>query len=172
MPETQRVFFALWPDAAVRAGLASLAQSRALLPGARRVPPEHLHLTLAFIGGVEAAQRQRLETAAARVQAAGFELTLAGHVHFARAQVGCLAVAPLPALLNLQARLLAALADEGVALKSATFRPHVTIARRLVHAPAWPDYAPYRWRVREFVLVDSRRGAVPAYTVIGRWPLA
>ncbi|MBS0003448.1 MAG: RNA 2',3'-cyclic phosphodiesterase, partial [Thioalkalivibrio sp.] len=48
----QRVFFALWPDAGLRASLSALA--RGMSANGRPVPTEHLHLTLAFPGTVPA----------------------------------------------------------------------------------------------------------------------
>ncbi|MEK7758301.1 MAG: 2'-5' RNA ligase family protein, partial [Pseudomonadota bacterium] len=53
--ETQRLFFALWPDPVLQQRLAQAAE--ALLPRAagRRVRAENLHCTLVFLGAVEAA---------------------------------------------------------------------------------------------------------------------
>ena len=47
---TQRLFFALWPDAATSVALAALAQQIAAESGGRPTAPGNVHLTLAFLG--------------------------------------------------------------------------------------------------------------------------
>lgn len=67
-----RVFFALWPDAETVEHLSALAgHLMAGLPGTamRIVPTRNLHMTLAFIGAVDAARLAVLETIAAEVSA-------------------------------------------------------------------------------------------------------
>ena len=66
VPETknQRLFFALWPSLELSHELYSVA-GRVLEGDGRRVPPENIHLTLAFLGSVKASFRQCAERAAA-----------------------------------------------------------------------------------------------------------
>src|SRR5712671_240162 len=62
-----RLFFALWPDDAVRAGLARWSRELHALCGGRPTRPENLHVTLAFLGGVEDAGVAEVERAAREV---------------------------------------------------------------------------------------------------------
>ena len=71
----QRLFFALWPDPAVRAALAGVT-ARLTLPRGRLTPPQNLHVTLVFLGAADAARRACVEAAADGVQAEGFTVTL------------------------------------------------------------------------------------------------
>ena len=52
----RRLYFALWPDAALRATIARVAAGPAAVAGGRAVPAADLHVTLAFLGGVPAAR--------------------------------------------------------------------------------------------------------------------
>ena len=53
----QRLFFALWPDPAVRAALAGVT-ARLPLPRGRLTPPQNLHVTLVFLGAAAAVRSQ------------------------------------------------------------------------------------------------------------------
>ena len=71
----QRLFFALWPDPAVRAALAGVT-ARLTLPRGRLTPSQNLHVTLVFLGAADAARRACVEAAADAIQAKGFAVTL------------------------------------------------------------------------------------------------
>jgi len=82
----QRLFFALWPDSAVRRALAK--SSRELL--GRRIKPvpvENLHITLAFAGPVTAPVRDCLEAAAGEIHCAPFELEIDHVGHWPRPRI-------------------------------------------------------------------------------------
>ncbi len=98
--ETQRLFFALWPEPELQQRLARAAA--ALLPHAdgRRVREANLHCTLVFLGAVEAAQRLCLEDAASLVRAEPFTLTLDRLGYFRRPQVAWLGCTTTPAALQ------------------------------------------------------------------------
>lgn len=168
---SQRLFFALWPPAAVRAALQAALTHLSPLPG-RAAHQADWHLTLAFIGDCDAARRDCLLGAAATVQAPGLSLRLDQAGAFAAARVafaGC--SQPPPALAGLVARLHAALVACGWQPEARPFVPHVTLARR--GAP-WPDapLPPVDWPVRDFVLAARRPApATPRYAILRRWPL-
>ena len=62
-----RLFFAAWPDAVAAAELARVAEALAGLAQGKPVPPEKIHLTLAFLGEIDAgAQRSAAEVASKR----------------------------------------------------------------------------------------------------------
>src|ERR1700724_2954341 len=62
---TQRLFFALWPDAATSNALAALAQQVAAESGGRPTAPGNVHLTLAFLGDQPRRIPRELSAAAA-----------------------------------------------------------------------------------------------------------
>src|SRR5258706_4696399 len=63
------MFFALWPDDAVRAQLAHWSRELHAACGGRPTRVENLHLTLAFLGSVEDARGAEVERAANEVVA-------------------------------------------------------------------------------------------------------
>src|ERR1700716_2617420 len=71
---TQRLFFALWPDAPTSDALATLAQQVAAESGGRPTPPGNAHATLAFLGDQPRRGARELSPAAARIAAPAFEL--------------------------------------------------------------------------------------------------
>ena len=76
MADRERLFFALWPDETLRRQLVK-RMARDLRPcGGRRIPPENLHVTLVFLGTLDARQRRRLELAAETVPERAFTLEL------------------------------------------------------------------------------------------------
>jgi RNA 2',3'-cyclic 3'-phosphodiesterase len=165
-----RLFFALWPDAAVRAAL--LAARDGAVQEARPTHPDDLHLTLVFIGDVDPDRLSCIEAAADDVVVAGFELVLAQLETWPRQRVLVAAPGePPPALFSLVAQLQQHLLPCGIVPEPRRYRPHVTLART---APTVPRRAlSIRWSAREFVLVRSgiagRNGG--GYRVLRAWPL-
>jgi 2'-5' RNA ligase len=174
-----RLFFALWPDQAVRsalrdardAGLGSIGQVGP--QPARAIHPDDLHVTLVFIGDVDPALLPCIEAAAADIAAAPFELQL-GRIETWRRQRLLVAVpdAPSDALFGLVGQLEHNLLACGIAPESRRYRPHVTLARRA--GAVEPLGLDVRWPVQGFVLARSgsgRRGSGGGgYEVLRRWP--
>ncbi len=171
-PRGHRLFFALWPPAAIAAALADLALDRV---EGRRSRPQTLHLTLAFLGDVGEERIKALEQLADRVAGSAFvwqidTLGVWGHNRIAWA-----GGAPPWEMLALVDSLRRALSQAGfpVADTKRPFFPHVTLARRVPPRDTQPvRLPPIAWPCREFVLVHSQlspQGA--AYRVIGRWML-
>lgn len=170
-----RLFFAVWPDAAAREALLRLARDTQAVAGGRATAPQSLHVTLAFLGSVEDGRLPGLAAVADAVAATArpFTLTLdRGGGARARGGVAWIeAAAPPEALLQLQARLAAGLAEIGFVPDTRRFRPHVTLARKVVHA-AVPACAPIRWEVTELVLNASEPAPGGSrYTTLATWPL-
>ena len=124
-----RLFVALDLPWEVRERLAALGGG---VPGARWIPAENLHLTLRFIGEVQAWQAEEIDHALAALRGRGFALTLAGVGTFSKAGrptqlwVG---VERNPALDHLQGKIETALQRVGLAAERRRFVPHVTLAR-------------------------------------------
>ncbi len=124
---TRRVFFALWPDAAQREALAHAIRKAVKSCGGRPVPPESLHVTLAFLGSVPESGVPELGSLAREVaeslprEAGPLRLRFDRLVHWKRAQILCaLAGAAAVAEENLAAENVAAenVAAENVAAEN------------------------------------------------------
>jgi len=154
--ETQRLFFALWPDPALQQRLAQAAA--ALLPrdAGRRVREENLHCTLVFLGAVEAAQRLCLEDAASLVRVEPFTLTLDRLGYFRRPQVAWLGCTTIPAALQaLVAGLSYGAASCGFPPEQRPYAVHLTVARKLRRDPGRLPLMPIAWPVNQFALMES-----------------
>lgn len=168
----QRLFFALWPDAEVRAALDVLARQHARRNG-RAVVAENLHITLAFVGGVTSRQRACMEVAAARLVAPAFVLTFDRLGFWPRPRILWAGASVMPAALtDLVAALNTALIPCGYRPESRPFQAHVTLARKAHRPPEIREIPPVVWRADAFCLVESvtgERGS--AYRVLDRWLL-
>src|SRR5271169_5368820 len=73
---SQRVFFALWPDAALRTTMADLAREVARASGGRPTAADRIHLTLAFLGEQPADRVETLRRLGGGLRARAFTLAL------------------------------------------------------------------------------------------------
>jgi RNA 2',3'-cyclic 3'-phosphodiesterase len=174
--KNRRLFFALWPTAAVRERLAAEVHAQAAF--GRAVPARNLHVTAVFLGAVAAERVARVQESALSAQ----KLTLGGkfmlHLEriefWRRSNLICLTAehAP-PQLLSIVAALRAGLRERGFELRDhETFRPHVTLVRDVARAPAAAGVAPVQWPVESFALIESQVGQRGSeYTVLDEWPL-
>jgi len=169
-----RLFFALWPDPASRRALVRATRAAVRHSGGRPVAEDNLHLTLVFLGGVDAPGRGCCEAAADALRAPAFTLTLDTLGHWPRARVlwaGCTQVPP--PLAALAASLAAALVPCGYRPEPRPFRPHVTLARKVACWKGGARADPVSWPVRELCLAASVTDPAGArYRVLRRWPLA
>lgn len=158
MPETARLFLAVWPPPAVCDALAAHQRLWQWPEAARTTPPERLHLTLHFIGAVPAARIDAL-TLGLRTRFAPFELTLAqpevwpGGIAVLRPQQ-----APA-ALQALHAQLARKLHELALPVDARPWRPHVTLARKAQGARRPASNAGIVWPARAgYALVRSLPG--------------
>lgn len=168
-----RLFFALWPDAATRAGLVRWQQTLLPLCGGRAMHAEDVHLTLAFLGDMPLDDLPGVAVVADRVHAEGFELHLdhAGCWRHNRIVWGGTEVPP-PRLEALAQRLRAQLTAAAIAFDGKPFVPHITLLRKAACNASMPVLPPIVWRVGSFVLVRSTGAtAGPRYRVEHTWPL-
>jgi 2'-5' RNA ligase len=173
----RRLFVALDPDDAVRAGAAAaIARLEAAAgPGARGlrfVAPESIHLTLRFLGEVAEERLEGLMESVSATAAAGRALALQvlGLGAFpspARAHAVWLGVGgDLAALTELAASLDRHLRPLGFPAEARGFRPHLTVARTRGRVPglagalqsAATALAPVRWQATTLTLFESHLG--------------
>ena len=172
-----RLFFALWPDTALREAIDATAKSlveRHANDG-RRLRPDRYHLTLQFLGDIPAPRREevlaRAMQAAGQVDVPAFDMLLDHAGGFANARVWWLAPAEVPeGLRTLWDALGVALLQAGQQAKASPgFSPHLTLVRDVgARLPTTP-VAPLRWRIDRFVLVDSQPPR--PYRIVGEWML-
>ena len=162
-----RLFYALWPDADTRAALAAWQASLRGKP----TRADKLHLTLAFLGqrpaGELLALLALLDTLPARAMALEFD-----HVgHFPRLAIAWAGLRqPSPALLQLRAACMSALAGQNLAprVEHDRFTPHVTLARQAPPPAQGQAFAPIAWQAGELVLVESLKSSGDYHIVARR----
>ena len=170
---TSRVFFALVPPSGIRETLGELSARTAQRFHGRAVPPENIHMTLAFIGAWPLARLSCLVDVGARVGAQKMELVLDTLGAFRRAGVAWIGVStPPPGLMHLASALATSLATSGVPIEARRFHPHLTLARRCHGAHAVETAGPYRWVADQVTLLESEtRAEGPRYSPLASWPL-
>lgn len=168
-----RLFFALWPDATTRERIAAAARALSLDAGARAVPGENYHATLAFIGEVPATALPSICDLGAALRSPRLELSFDAYEYWPKPEVVVVAARTIPPpLQRLWQALHAALNERGWALETKRLRPHITVARNVVQAPVLQQMAPFDWPADTFSLVRSDTGGPRSiYTVQDTWPL-
>jgi 2'-5' RNA ligase len=170
----QRIFFALWPDDAVRRQIVDQFRHTPQSKTSARLMRKHnLHITLHFIGNVDAEQRGCMHQAAQQVRGEPFQLSLDRYGHFYRAKVFWLGSEQAPqALFDLYAALGEAIEPCGYRVERRPYAPHVTLLRKLNRPGEMIKPEPIQWSVNEFVMVESVpiEGGVD-YRVIERYAL-
>lgn len=170
-----RVFFALWPDAPVSAELDAAAGELHKLRGGRRSRPDTLHLTLVFIGELDANRLPELLAAAEDIAVPGFDVLFDRTDCWRHNQIAFLGASQTPfALLKLVTQLESRLTARDIPFDRRPYVPHITLLRKADCNPEMtnPALAPIRWPARDFVLVSSSlRSGGALYEQLGRWPL-
>jgi 2'-5' RNA ligase len=164
-PDTTRLFLALWPGPGVRNSLREWRDGWKWPKTASPVRTEQLHLTLHFLGNIPTSRVPELVEGLS-VPFSPFDLRF-GHPVLWPHSVAVLEPNAVPQrLLQLHASLGDALHRLDLPTEAREFRPHVTLARRAGSAEPPAHGRPLRWRVRGYVLVESRPGG---YRVIQRY---
>mgnify|MGYP000476091473 CR=1 FL=1 len=168
--ERQRLFFALWPDEAVRRQLAAYPP---LLKGCggRLVVLENLHITLAFLGSINADTRRCMERAADAISLPAFTLQLDQLGFWRRPQVVWLGSETMPPpLLDLATALKKAMISCHLEPDERPFQAHMTLMRKAHRPPGESSVPPLVWSINEFALVVSEtRPEGVRYEVLSRW---
>ena len=166
---SRRLFFALWPDAEVRAQLSAVARRWTRRP----VADEKLHMTLIFLGQRNEQEVACFRQAASAVQGEPFELQLDYLGGWPRAGIQWLGGSRVPGELpQLVKSLTMALQPCGYEAEKRPFVAHITLARRVRRPKVRTDLEAIHWPVRDFALVESVSADSGArYEVLERWAL-
>lgn len=169
----RRLFFALWPDEAVRQALWKATRSCVKASGGRPVPRENLHLTLAFLGNVPQGLLPELRAAAARLSLPGFRFVLDSAGYWPRPRVAWVAPSRVPRQLpELVAALWRVLEGLPVQADTRPYRPHLTVARKVSRPGELALERSVDWPVSEFCLVQSVTDPTGArYELLARYHL-
>jgi 2'-5' RNA ligase len=169
-----RIFFALWPNDALRDSLHHASKTIPVERPARRVPQYNLHLTLHFIGNVYFDQMACLQQQARLVKAAAFEFKIDCRGYFKKPRVAWLGCSETPAALSeLHQQLGQRLQLCDYHPEARRYNPHVTMARKIDRVPELEGFEFIPWAVENFALIEVRQIADGVqYRVIETYPLA
>lgn len=161
----------------------ALAALQTGVRGARWLPEENFHLTLAFIGEVDRHGLQEAASALAGVAAPAFDLKFSGCGYFGDRKPRALwaGAAPAAALTHLQSKVDVALRRSGLVEDKRKFTPHVTLA--YLHGVPKDEaelycavnglFAAGPFPVDEFHLFESHLGSKAAhYEVVASYSLS
>ncbi len=167
-----RLFLALWPPREAAEALHAWALHACRATGGRATGAESIHLTLAFLGDIDAGRLLELKD----LQAAGeaHPLPIEQTRHWARKRIVWAGPRRTPDALGVLAGTLSAqLAQRSFRMEPRPFAAHVTLIRKTRGSGALPALPEVAWLVREFLLVHSQLTAEgPRYEVLQRYPLA
>lgn len=153
---SDRLFFALWPDPALLQALRARVEPIVGSIGGKPQRPDQWHVTLEFMGQVARERQPALRAAAGCVRQSPVTIEFDRVEHWRKPQVVSLVASRVPASLAvLVTQLRAALVEEGFAVDTRPFCPHVTLARKVRAAADALLEPPLVWRSRGFALVRS-----------------
>jgi 2'-5' RNA ligase len=170
--QSRRLFFALWPDAALAEALGALAVQAKESCGGRATATADIHLTLAFLGDIGAEAVREAEAVAARLDCGAVDMAIDRLGYWKHNRILWAGCSELPKTL---AHLAGSLGDQlrqtGFTLDARPFAAHVTLLRdaRCRELPAFG--APLHWRSSELILAGSVPRTQPRYSILRRWPL-
>lgn len=172
VPDTQRIFFALWPELKFARQLYDIAGRRMRGEG-RRVAPENMHLTLAFLGSVPATYRLCAEQVASAIRGKSFTLILEQMGCWSKSGILWAGPAQAPeALFQIVRALNTGLRSCGYVPETRSFAAHLTLARKVRQWDENHAIEPLCWEVRRFSLVQSHTRADGAhYEILRSWEL-
>ena len=151
-----RLFLALWPTTGLREQLAARIGGWLGEQAPRAQRPDQWHTTLVFIGWVDTDLVSVVDewqlASPVRRSCCRSTRSSTGGSH----AVACLTASGIPApLRNLVAGLEAALDAAGIGFDRRPYRPHLTLARKVVRLEHPGPIATLEWPVRDFALVES-----------------
>jgi 2'-5' RNA ligase len=155
---SRRLFYAFWPDAALRAAVVSAMEPVHSAVSGRSVSGAELHVTVAFLGRRPESELPELIAAARELPGRSFRLRFAKLEYWPGPRVlAAVADRGADAASALAAALWLRLARLGLEPEARPFRAHITLVRgaRVAELPA---LTPFEWPVDSVTLVESQGG--------------
>ena len=167
----KRLFFAL-PVADAQRGAIGQWRSALGLRSGKPEPKDNFHLTLLFLGDVDAVQMPAIQAAVDKLVLPDAPLRLSLDRLNVWPRPGVLVLEPQttpPALRQLVYALEQALLPLGIGQPARDYRPHLTLSRNFRGQPPEASVAPaFFMAARHFTLYESRKGR---YWPLAEWPL-
>ena len=138
-PRPVRVFFAIWPDPETQKRLGSVVEQLRLdaLCGGRTTKLQNIHLTLVFLGDVDAGRLPALSQVADGIRDSGtsaFDFTIEEIGYWKRNHIVYLAPREVPAeLIQLVSILEDGVSNAGFSVERRPYAPHITLMRNAFH---------------------------------------
>jgi 2'-5' RNA ligase len=169
----ERLFVALWPDAATQAALAEAArQEHDQSRDGRLIPASKLHLTLMFLGDADSVKRACVERALGTVSWQPVTIRFDRLGWFARSRVLWAGSRETPAAMSgLVQHIGQVLTPCGFEPERRPYQAHITLARKVRRPPGTWELAPRDCVFDTLTLVRSvidSNGST--YEIVGRWP--
>ncbi len=164
-----RLFFALWPSAALAGQLAAWAWHAQPHCGGRVMRTDTLHLTLAFLGPASPAQTRQLigYTRQSRIAPGGIRIARYGSFKRPRI-VWAGPEGGHEALAALHEQIWRDIAPLGWAKEESGFTPHVTLLRNAGSFDPPPPPGALDWPYAHFCLMASEPGGQSRYRELAR----
>ena len=162
MASKERIFIALRPDMETCKELIKI--QRKVLVSGRMVPPQSLHLTLAFLGDCDSERKQCVLDKITNININPFDMTLGEFGYFERHRIFHITPNIIPIeLLSLHKQLCKTLSPCRFKTPR-TFKPHVTLFRGVVTPPfCEPLNTTVRWHVRSIHVERSELSSEGAH---------
>ena len=170
MAGSSRLFFALWPDNQTR--LQLLRISKALeVKGFKSVLPNNFHVTLVFLGNIDAATELLIKDAAEEFSAQPVKLIFDQLSYWHKPNVLCLTCSnSVKEIELLVISLNAGVAQCGVQTEIRPYLPHITLCRHAGYLPVI-SFEPVSWQAESYCLVEScSEPSGVGYHVKQQWP--
>ncbi|GAB4255438.1 MAG: RNA 2',3'-cyclic phosphodiesterase [Methylomicrobium sp.] len=169
----KRLFFALWPDDCVRKQCAHLIKSLPVGNG-RPIKPDNIHVTLVFLGSVDSDLEAKIVSAADALRSSPVSVVFDRLSYWRKPAIVCLTSSqPDTRLIELAEQLTSMVSSFGHAVDERPFAAHVTLLKKIGHAPAMQAFEPIVWSADRFCLVEScalPEGGVD-YRIVQSWSL-
>ena len=165
----KRLFFALWPDAQVKAQCANIIHELDNGRG-RRTPVDNLHVTLLFLGNLSLGKELELRETIRQMAIPYIELCFNQLSFWKKPGVLCLTASEInPNLIKLVDRLSLAAKNLGIPIDQYAYHPHITLFRK-ANGIADYNFETIAWRSSAICLVECAAPLhIPEYKVIETW---
>jgi len=165
----KRLFFALWPNNETRKQIDKINQSISS-EGLKRVKCENLHVTLVFLGNVDAESEAMIRQCMKNISAQPFTIQFDQLSFWRKPRILCLTTQQYDQqLLVLVDALKRELEQCGMVMEDRPYKPHITLARKALRLIDM-DIKPIKWQAHSFCLVESLSAPDGVhYQVLQRW---